>query len=322
MEYETAGDPMTGLLWTRRTRESISRELKKAGIDVSPTTVGEILKDLNYSMKCNAKKVAGGGRKCTEEEKKAVDAQFEYIAKMRQRYTERGLPVLSCDTKKKELIGNFKNPGTRYRKEADLVNDHDFVTYAVGRAIPYGVYDVAHNEGFVYVFQALWDKKNKRFTSTETPELAVDAIRRWWKDFGHRRYPNCREMLLLVDAGGSNGCRPRMWKQKLYLDIASNLGITVTVCHYPPGKSKWNPIEHRLFSEISKKWRGTPLQTFETVMKYIRRTTTNTGLKIKARLVTKSYRAGKSVTNQDFSRIEIRHHDKMPTWNYTIVSTV
>ena len=125
----------------------------------------------------------------------------------------------------------------------------------------------------------------------------------------------------IVDAGGSNGCRPRMWKQKLYLDIAANLGITVTVCHYPPGKSKWNPIEHRLFSEISKKWRGTPLRTFETVMKYIRRTTTKTGLKIKARLVTKSYRAGKSVSNQEFRKIEISYHEKMPTWNYTIVSS-
>jgi hypothetical protein len=320
MEYETAGDPMTGLLWTRKTRESISRELKKSGIDVSPTIVGEILKDLNYSLKCNVKKVANGGRKLSDDEKKAIDDQFDYIEKTRQRFIERGFPVLSCDTKKKELIGNFKNLGTRYRKEADLVNDHDFITYAIGRAIPYGLYDVVRNEGFVYVFQALWDDKKKRFTSTETPELAVDAIRHWWNDFGFRRYPRCPEMLLLVDAGGSNGCRPRMWKLKLYLDIAINLGITVTVCHYPPGKSKWNPIEHRLFSEISKNWFGTPLRSFETVVKYIRSTTTKSGLKTKARLVRKLYSAGVSVPDKDFNCINIMPHDNNPNWNYTIAS--
>jgi len=318
MKYETAGDPMTGLLWTRRTRQRISDELVKVGIDVSPTTVGKILKQLNYSLKCNAKKVANGGRKLTRAEKKAANDQFSYIAKMRERFSEEGLPILSCDTKKKEIIGDFKNPGTRYRTDADLVNDHDFVNYAVGKAIPYGLYDVVRNEGFVYVCQALWDKKKKRFTSTDTPELAAETVARWWKHFGVRRHANSKELLLLVDAGGSNGYRPHMWKFKLFEEVATKLGLTVTVCHYPPGKSKWNPIEHRLFSEISKNWRGTPLRTFETVLKYIRKTRTETGLTVQARLVKKSYHAGKSVTKQDLERIVIRHHEILPRWNYTI----
>lgn len=318
MKYETAGDPMTGLLWTKKTRQKIADELSKAGIVVSATTVGKILKDLKYSLKCNSKKVANGGRKLTKEQKKAADDQFAHIAKMRKHFAERGLPILSCDTKKKELIGDFKNPGTRYRQQADLVNDHDFASYAVGRAFPYGIYDEVRNEGFVYVGQALWDHKDKRFTSHDTPEFAAESVARWWKDYGSRRYPGSKELLLLVDAGGSNGYRPRMWKFKLFSDVSTELGLTVTVCHYPPGKSKWNPVEHRLFGEISKCWAGTPLRTFETVLKYIRRTATKTGLTVMARLVTKTYRTGQVPTKKDFARVEIKHHDVLPAWNYTI----
>lgn len=318
MKYETAGDPMTGLLWTRKTRKNVSEQLAKIGIVVSPTTVGNILKDLNYSLKCNSKKVANGGRKLTKEEKKIADDQFAYIAKMRARFSRRGLPIVSIDTKKKELIGNFKNPGTRYRKEADLVNDHDFANYAVGKAIPYGLFDVTRFEGFVYIGQALWDKKNKKFTSSDTPEFAAESIARWWKDYGLRRYPNVKEILLLADAGGSNGHRPHMWKLKIFEQVATKLGLRVTVCHYPPGKSKWNQIEHRLFSEITKNWQGTPLRTFETALKYIRTTKTTTGLKVMARLVTKTYKTGKSVKQEDLGAIEIAHHDVLPPWNYTI----
>ena len=318
MRYETAGDPMTGLLWTKKTRQKISDELCKVGIDVGPTTVGKILKDLKYSLRCNSKKVANGGRKLTKAEKQVADEQFAYIAKMREEFAKRGSPVLSCDTKKKELIGDFKNPGTRYRKEADLVNDHDFANYAVGKASPYGLYDQARNEGFVYVGQAFWDLENKRFTSHDTPEFAAECVARWWKDYGACRYPECEELLLLVDAGGSNGYRPRMWKSKLFTDVSTELGLTVTVCHYPPGKSKWNPVEHRLFGEISKCWAGTPLRTFETVLKFIRRTATKTGLKVAARLVTKSYRTGQTPTKTEFGCIPIAHHDVLPAWNYTI----
>ncbi len=311
---------MTGLLWTKKTRQKISDELAKIEIVVSPTTVGNILKGLKYSLKSNSKNVSNGGRNLTKAEKKAADDQFKYIAEIRERFSTRGLPIISCDTKKKELIGDFKNPGTRYRREADLVNDHDFVSYAIGKAIPYGLYDVMINEGFVYVYQALWDKKNRKFLSTDTPELAAESVARWWKDYGCRRYENSKEILLLVDAGGSNGYRPRMWKLKLFEKVAIKWGVTVTVCHYPPGKSKWNPIEHRMFSAISKNWEGTPLRTFETALKYIRTTTTKTGLKVRAQLVTKTYHAGKSVSQEDFERIEIRHHDVLPAWNYTIAS--
>ena len=262
--------------------------------------------------------MANGGRKLTKEQKKAADDQFAHIAKMRKHFAERGLPILSCDTKKKELIGDFKNPGTRYRQQADLVNDHDFASYAVGRAFPYGIYDEVRNEGFVYVGQALWDHKDKRFTSHDTPEFAAESVARWWKDYGSRRYPGSKELLLLVDAGGSNGYRPRMWKFKLFSNVSTELGLTVTVCHYPPGKSKWNPVEHRLFGEISKCWAGTPLRTFETVLKYIRRTATKTGLTVMARLVTKTYRTGQVPTKKDFARVEIKHHDVLPAWNYTI----
>jgi len=320
MRYETAGDPMTGLLWTKKTCGKICDELASCGIVVCPKTVGKILKELNYSLKCNSKKVANGGRKLTKEEKKASDEQFAYIAKLRDEFFKKGLPIISCDTKKKELIGNFKNPGTRYRKEADLVYDHDFMSYAVGKASPYGLYDMVRNEGFVYVAQALWDKKNKRFTSKETPELAAESVARWWKDYGQRRYPDCKEILIFVDAGGSNGYRPHMWKLKLYQEVAVKLGLTVTVCHYPPGKSKWNPIEHKLFSEISKNWQGTPLTSFETVIKYLRRTKTKTGLRVKARLITKIYRSGKSVSRKEFQQIDITHHDVAPKLNYTIAS--
>jgi len=318
MRDETAGDPMTGLLWTRKTRQKIADELRREGIDVGPTTVGKLLKDLKYSLRCNSKKIASGGRKLTKAEKQAADEQFSYIAKKREEFAKRGSPVLSCDTKKKELIGDFKNAGTRYRKEADLVNDHDFANYAVGKASPYGLYDEARNEGSVYVGQALWDRGNKRFTSHDTPEFAAESVARWWKDYGAHRYPECEEILLLVDAGGSNGYRPRMWKFKLFTAVSMDLGLTVTVCHYPPGKSKWNRVEHRLFGEISKCWSGTPLRTFETVLKYIRRTATSTGLKVTARLVTKSYDTGKKPTKREFEGIEITHHDVLPAWNYTI----
>ena len=318
MKYETAGDPMTGLLWTRRTRKKIAEELQKAGIFVCPNTVGNILKELNYSLRCNSKKVANGGRKLTKEEKLAADDQFAQIAKMRRLFAKRGLPILSCDTKKKELIGNFKNPGTRYRKVEDLVNDHDFAMHAVGRVSPYGLYDEVRTEGFVYVGQALWDPEHKRFTSHDTPEFAAECVARWWKDYGARRYPNSKELLLLVDAGGSNGYRPRMWKLKLFEEVSSQFGLTVTVCHYPPGKSKWNSVEHRLFNEISKNWAGTPLRTFETVLKYIRRTVTETGLRVMARLVTKIYHTGICPTHEEFARVSIKHHDILPAWNYTI----
>ena len=318
MKYETAGDPISGLLWTRKTREKIADELAEIDIKVGATSVGNILKKLNYSLKCNSKKVSNGGRKLTKEEELMRDEQFKYIAKMRSEFIEKKLPVISVDTKKKELIGNFKNPGTRYKKGSDLVNDHDFNKYAKGKVFPYGLFDELRYEGFVYVGQSLWDQKEKGFGSRETPEFAAESIAKYWKDYGIKRYQNSNEILILADAGGSNGYRPRMWKYKIYEQLATKYGMHVTVCHYPPGASKWNHVEHKLFSEISKNWKGTPLRTFETVLKYIRTTKTKTGLTVKARSVKKIYKTGKSVPNEVFKDIKIRQHEVFPDWNYTI----
>ncbi len=318
MEYETAGDPISGLLWTRKTRENICDELAKSGIDVGITTVGKILKKLNYSLKSNSKKKSNGGRKLTKEEMNKRDQQFNYIEKKVKSFIIRDLPIISADGKKKELIGNFKNSGTRYKKEADLVNDHDFINYAVGKAFPYGLLDYTRYEGYLYVGKSLWDKKKKSFTSSETPEFAAEVIAMWWKDYGLKKYPKAKEILILVDAGGSNGYRPRMWKLTLFEKLCNKYNIKVTVCHYPPGASKWNPIEHKLFSEISKNWRGTPLNSFETVVKYSRTTKTKTGLTVKAHLVTKMYKKGKSVVPEDFNKINISTYKKIPDLNYSI----
>lgn len=318
MKYETAGDPISGLLWTSKTTEKISAALREIDIEASSTTVGHLLKELNYTLKCNSKKVSNGGRKLTKEEKEIQDKQFNYIAKKRSEFLKKRLPVISIDTKKKELIGNFKNPGTRYKKISDLVNDHDFAQYAIGKAFPYGIYDDNRYEGFVYVGQSLWDRKEKSFVSKETPEFAAEVISRWWADYGRIRYPDVSELLITADAGGSNGYRCRMWKYTLQEKLSTKYNIKVTVCHYPPGKSKWNPIEHKLFSEISKNWRGAPLRSFETVLKYIRTTKTKTGLTVRARLVKKNYISGKTVSKEDFEDINIKKHDVFPKWNYTI----
>jgi len=317
MEYETAGVPMSGMLWTQKTPEKISKELAKIGIKVGPTTVGKILKQLNYSLKSNSKKVSNGGRKLTKYEKNARNQQFKYINKKRKEYDKNGLPVISVDAKKKELIGNFKNSGTRYKKESDLTNDHDFITYAEGKALIYGLFDYKRLEGFIYVGKWFWDRKRKQFTSSETPEFAAEMIAKWWKDYRMTRYPYAHKLLIIADAGVRSSYRARMWKFKLS-ELSNKFGLTITVCHFPPGASKWNPIEHRLFSEISKNWQGTPLKSFETVLKYLRTTKTTTGLTVRARLVTKQYKKGKSVSENDFEKINISPHNKFPNWNYTI----
>ncbi len=309
---------MSGLRWTQRTREKISDELSTVGITVGPTTVGKILKKLHFSLKCNSKKRSNGGKKLTKEEAETRDQQFNYLAKMREEFAAKGVPVMSVDTKKKELIGNFKNPGTRYKKDADLVNDHDFAQYGIGKGFPYGLLDTERNEGFVYVGQSFWDPTAKKFSSKETPEFAADCVAKWWTDYGRKRYKNTKEILILADAGGSNSYRSTMWKFRLYQELATKCDLTVTVCHYPSGASKWNLVEHRLFSEISKNWKGTPLRTFETVLKYLRTTKTKTGLTVRARLVPKTYESGKTVPPKVFENLNIRKHDVLPKWNYTI----
>jgi len=318
MKYETAGDPITGILWTRKTRDKIAKELNKAGFKIGKTAVGKLLNKMNFSLKCNSKKISNGGKKLSKEEKAIRNTQFLYINEVRENFAKDDLPIISIDGKKKELIGNFKNPGTRLKKIADLVNDHDFILYAIGKAFPSGIYDPIRQEGFVYVGQSLWDNETKNFTSSETPEFGADNIVRWWQDYGIKRYPHATALLILADSGGSNSYRSRIWKSRLQEILCQKHGLTVTICHYPPGASKWNSIEHRLFSEISKNWSGTPLKSFETVLKYIRTTQTKTGLKVYSRLVVKEYKTGKSIPDKIFKNLQIEPHKTFPSWNYTL----
>ncbi len=315
MKDETAGDPISGLKWTRKTTQKIADELSVLDIKVSRITVGKILGQMNYSLKTNRKTISSGGKSPTKEERKKRNDQFDYIRKMCEMFRRMNKPSISTDTKKKELIGNFKNPGTRYKRGADLTNDHDFLTYALGKAALYGIYDPARNEGFVSIGMFLRD--GSRITSGDTPEFAVESIERWWTVEGLRQYRK-DELLILVDAGGSNGYRPHMWKVKLQELLCDKHGVKVTVCHYPPGASKWNPIEHRLFSEISKNWKGKPLRDYETVLKYTLTTKTNTGLGVNAVLVDKQYQKGLSASEEDMSKLNIERHEVNPLWNYTL----
>ena len=316
MEYETAGDPMSGLKWTRKTTEKIAAELASIDINVGKTTVGNILKKLGFSLKSNSKKISNGGKSVTKAEQEKRDQQFKYINKSRDKFYKENMPVISIDMKKKELIGNFKNPGTRLKREADLTNDHDFLTYALGKAALYGIYDQYKNRGFVSIGMFL--KEGKSFSSSDTPEFAVESIERWWLNEGIKTYAQSRKILILADSGGSNGYRPHMWKVKLQEILCNKYQLEITVCHYPPGASKWNPIEHRLFSEISKNWQGTPLKDYETVLNYTKSTKTDAGLKVNAVLVDKKYKKGIKASNEDLESLMLRPHEVNPSWNYTL----
>ncbi len=318
MKYETAGDPISGLKWTHKTREKISDELKLENINVSSTTVGKILKELNYTLKSNSKKISNGGKKLTVEAKEKRNEQFEYIKKIQEKFYKINCPIISADTKKKELIGNFKNNGTVYKKKSDLVNDHDFITYCKGKAAPYGIYDLFNNEGFVVVGQFIKDKKTNKFLSSDTPEFAVESIESWWLAKGKKNKYSENKLLILVDSGGSNGYRCNMWKVKIQERLCNKHNLEVTICHYPAGASKWNPIEHRLFSEISKNWHGVPLKDFETVVKYIKTTKTKSGLKVDAILETKEYQAGIKADKKEIENLNLKRHEKNGLLNYTI----
>ncbi|MGD9201314.1 MAG: ISAzo13 family transposase [Chitinispirillia bacterium] len=318
MKYETAGDPISGLKWTRKTTEKVSQELSSSGITVSKTTVGKILKMLDFSLKSNRKIISNGGKPVSKALEEKRDSQFKYINKMRYTFYKNNLPVESVDTKKKELIGNFKNEGTRYKRGADLTNDHDFLSYALGKAALYGVYDQRNNRAFVSIGMFL--KDGNKLTSSDTSEFAVESIERWWVNDGFNFYSDAKELLILADCGGSNGYRVKMWKVKIQQLLCDKYGLKVTVCHYPPGASKWNPIEHRLFSEISKNWKGTPLIDYETVLKYTNTTTTKNGngLKVNAMLVSKQYQKGSKATKNELESLNIKKHHINPEWNYTI----
>jgi hypothetical protein len=298
---ETAGDPMSEQKWVRSSLRQLSTRLKQAGHAASPPTVGRLLEKLGYALHVNAKKLEASAAHSDRNE------QFEYIATQRQTFAAAGLPVISVDTKKKELIGNFKNAGQAWGQEAEAVNVHDFLNDAVGRAVPYGIYDLTHNRGTVYVG-----------TSADTPQFAVDAIASWWESSGRLAFPQADHLLILADAGGSNGCRPRLWKQQLQYQVSDRFGLKVTVCHYPTGCSKWNPIEHRLFSHISLNWAGKPLRSWEIMLAYLRGTTTSTGLEVQALLWQSVYATGQSVSDTDMQTLNLERHLVCPNWNYTI----
>ena len=309
MKHETAGDPVSGCKWTRKTTAKIAKELNRAGIEVSANTVGRLLRKMKFSLRMNLKSLESGRRKAPDRRKR--DQQFRYIRSQVQDYAAQGMPVISVDTKSRELIGPFHQPGRRWSQEPIKVFDHDFPSDASGVAIPYGIYDFCRNEGFVCVG-----------TSCDTSEFAVAAIRTWWQKAGAAHYPRAERLLVLADCGGSNGYRTRLWKHQLQLAFCNRFGLQVKVCHYPPGSSKWNPIEHRMFSFISSNWAAEPLRDYETVLKFIRSTQTATGLKIRATLNTKQYQKGTRISEQQMQRIALKSYTQRPKWNYSITQSI
>ncbi len=309
MKHETAGDPVSGCKWTRKTTAKIAKELKRAGIEGSANTVGRLLRKMKFSLRMNLKSLESGTRKAPDRRKR--DQQFRYIRSQVQDYAAQGMPVISVDTKSRELIGPFHQPGRRWSQEPIEVFDHDFPSDASGVAIPYGIYDFCRNEGFVCVG-----------TSCDTSEFAVAAIRTWWQKAGAAHYPRAERLLVLADCGGSNGYRTRLWKHQLQLAFCNRFGLQVKVCHYPPGSSKWNPIEHRMFSFISSNWAAEPLRDYETVLKFIRSTQTATGLKIRATLNTKQYQKGTRISELQMQRIALKSYTQRPKWNYSITQSI
>jgi len=305
MEHETAGDPVTGCKWTRKTTHKIAKELKRAGIQVSAKTVGKLLKQMNFSLRMNLKTLESGLRKPPDPQQR--DRQFLYIRSQMCGYTENRMPVISVDTKSRELIGPFHQAGRKWSSEPVKVLDHDFPSDSNGVAIPYGIYDPYRNEGFVGVG-----------TSRDTSAFAVDTISTWWRRVGKKNYPHANTLLILADCGGSNGYRTRLWKYQLQHAFCNRFNMKVKVCHYPPGSSKWNPIEHRMFSFISMNWAAQPLVDYETVLNYISSTKTETGLNIEACLIKKEYPKGIKISEEQMREISIRRCTQRPHWNYSI----
>ena len=298
----TRGDPESALRWSAKSAVVLSREMFSThGIRVSDKTVGKLLHQLGYSLQATKKTVEGA-------QHPDRNAQFEHINAQAKDCIERGIPFVSVDTKKKELVGNFKNAGVEWQPldQPELVDVHDFPSDAVGKAIPYGVYDVADNSGFVNVG-----------TDHDTPVFAVTSIEAWWRRMGSARYRDAKEIFITADAGGSNGYRARVWKFELQR-LADKLGLPIHVSHFPPGTSKWNKVEHRLFSFITMNWRGKPLRTYETVVSLIGNTTNSGGLVVKATLDRRRYPTGKKITPKEMRELSIERHHFHGDWNYTL----
>ena len=300
MRDDTAGDPVTGLRWTHKTTRKVAAHLRRQGFPVSHTTVARLLRQCGYSLRTNRKLLAR-----THEPDR--DRQFRLIERRRRWFLGRGLPVLSVDTKKKELVGDFKNPGTCWRRQARAVLDHDFPSAAVGRAIPFGIYDQGRDLGFVVVG-----------TSHETTAFAIAALRTWWRRTGRWCYPAARRWLIEADCGGANGSRRWAWKVGLQR-LADEFGVAITVSHYPPGASKWNRIEHRMFNLISGNWAGEPLVSYETILNHIRRTTSVTGFRCWAVLDEATYETKQKVTAAERATVRLRPYKILPQWNYTVL---
>jgi hypothetical protein len=302
VEETTAGDPMSPLKWTSKSTRTIAAELTRSGHPVSSVTVGRCLEDMGYTLQGNVKTREGP-------QHPNRDAQFRYLNRQVRAFRRSADPVISVDTKKKELVGAFKNAGRRWlpQGQADEVTVHDFPHLGQGKAIPYGAYDIARNRAVVNVG-----------VTHETAEFAVESIRRWWRLDGRRHYRGAGRLLICADSGGSNGNRQRAWKLHLQA-LSDETGMAITVCHYPPGTSKWNQIEHRLFSFISLNWKGKPLLNFETVVNLIGGTRTRTGLKVKALLDTNEYETGVEISKDEISQIHLKRHKVHPDWNYTLL---
>jgi Rhodopirellula transposase DDE domain len=301
VEPVTAGDPMSAQQWVRASLRYLSRRLGAAGHPASPPTVRRLLAARGYRLPANTKQLEAGAAPPDR------DRQFRYIAEQRQAFRAAGRPQISVDTKKKELIGRLKNAGRVWGQEAEPVNAPDCRQDALGRAVPYGIFDLPHNRGTVYVGQ-----------SADTPRFAVDLLARWWVDEGQAAFPAARELLILADGGGSNRARSRVWKQPLQAQLCDRYGLAVTVCHYPTGCSKWNPIEHRWFGPISLNWAGQPLATWDTMLGSLRGTTTATGLTVRAALHDGRYPTGERVSDAEWATLNLTRHDICPTWNYTL----
>jgi transposase len=301
LEPAVRGEPASALLWTSKSTRHLAEELGRLGHEVSYRTVARLLHALGYSLQANRKTLEG-------RQHPDRDAQFEYINDAVRRSQRKGQPVISVDAKQRELLGNLHRKGREWRPEGspEPVLVHDFKNDELGVAIPYGVYDLARNEGWVSVG-----------IDHNTAEFAVESIRRWWRRMGSRAYPQATELLVTADSGGSNGRRSRLWKRCLQ-DLADETGLTIHVCHFPPGTSKWNKIEHRMFCHITENWRGRPLLSQAVVVNLIGQTTTRTGLAIEAQLDTHSYPKGIKVSDQDFSAINLKPDRFHGDWNYTI----
>jgi hypothetical protein len=299
LKDSTAGDPMGGLRWTHKTTRNLAAELRRRGVKIGHSTVARLLREQKYSLRTNRKRLAG-----TKDPDR--DRQFRLLTRRRNRFQQQGWPVISVDTKKKELLGNFKNRGRTWRRRDRDVLDHDFPSWADGRAIPFGVYDMARNAGYVVVG-----------ISHETCDFEVRAIRSWWMSIGRWQYPEATRLAIECDCGGGND--PRRWAWRVGLQrLANELGLTITVGHFPPGASKWNLIEHRMFNLISANWAGEPLVSYEVILKHIRSTRSTTGFRCRAILDKKFYPTKVKVPDEEKATVRMTRHPALPKWNYTI----